>query len=285
MYFPAIVLPYQRLDSRWKTPELVFTHTSPLPPPGAAFRGAAFVFSTVTKGVSLSIRRSESPAFSRSSIESYGRPLMIFAAVTSPTPGSEMSSSSVALLRSTFSAGPSGFSRAGFSPDLPPPPFDFPTVTSGVSFSISLSPRPAFERSSIDAYGLPSMIFFAVAGQPHQLLGRRLVGVDLLPRRRGLVRLRRGRLLARLAAALLRLPDGHERRELLDQLVAESGLREVADRRVGPSVDDLLRRRLADAGQLHQLLGRRLVEVDLLPRGRGLVGGLGSLALLRPADL
>src|SRR5262249_52023851 len=68
-------------------------------PPAAAAPAAV---PTVTSGVILAMVALGTPAFSRSVTALYGRPAMIFFAVASPTAGRALSSSGVAVLRSTF---------------------------------------------------------------------------------------------------------------------------------------------------------------------------------------
>lgn len=57
---------------------------------------------TVTSGAIFLMVLAETPAFDNSSIEEYGRPAMIFFAVTGPTPGKLSKSFSLAVFKSTL---------------------------------------------------------------------------------------------------------------------------------------------------------------------------------------
>jgi hypothetical protein len=93
---------------------------------------------------------------------------MIFFAVTSPTPGSALSSAALALFRSTFApgvldslgfAGVADLVAAALTGAEAAPP----NVTRGVIFLIVAAETPAFDKSSTEEYGRPAMIFFEVA--------------------------------------------------------------------------------------------------------------------------
>src|SRR5262249_36782056 len=129
----------------------------------------------------------DTPARARSSTEAYGRPSMIFFAVALPTPGSASRSAAEAVFRSTgpVAAAFSALELEGFSEldavsdlvvfsssdflaePLSPPGFleifPRPAFAGGLSFSIVASDTPARERSLMDEYGRPAMIFAAVA--------------------------------------------------------------------------------------------------------------------------
>jgi hypothetical protein len=156
---------------------------------------------TVTDEEIFEIVLWETPALERSATEVYGRPAMIFFAVTSPTPGSASSSFWLAVFRSTgpedaeeeadddfleddASAAGFSFSFAGdFSAFSDLSGFEAFSVFAGFSafsafsdfadvlpaftmpeiFWMVESETPAFERSATDEYGRPAMIFLAVA--------------------------------------------------------------------------------------------------------------------------
>src|SRR5262249_31184914 len=67
--------------------------------------GAVVALPTVTIDEILSIVFFGTPAFERSATELYGRPAMIFLAVTGPMPGSASRSACEAVLRFTVPAG------------------------------------------------------------------------------------------------------------------------------------------------------------------------------------
>jgi hypothetical protein len=143
------------------------------------FRGVGWLAEeppTVTSGVIWLIVEAGTPAFDRSPTEEYGRPAIIFFAVASPTRGNSSNSPALAVFRSI--GVPGADDDADRPLDFVPalafvPVFDLtlavagagpPTVTSGVIFLMVDADTPAFDRSSIDEYGRPAIIFLAVAG-------------------------------------------------------------------------------------------------------------------------
>jgi hypothetical protein len=128
-------------------------------------------------GVIFLIVAAETPAFDKSLTEEYGRPAMIFFAVASPTPGKSFSSAALAVFKSTGAPLPPdaldalAFSEpaallelallelalAGAGAAAPP------VVTNGVIFLIVAAETPAFDKSLVEEYGRPAMIFLAVA--------------------------------------------------------------------------------------------------------------------------
>jgi len=131
----------------------------------AALAGAAFAPLTLARGAIFAMADAETPAFDKSSTDEYGRPAMIFFAVAGPTPGKLSNSFSLAVFKSTFwlvTGGPGcdrGTEGLVFSACAAVPL----TVTRGEIFVITLPETPAFDKSPTDEYGLPVMIFFAVA--------------------------------------------------------------------------------------------------------------------------
>ena len=98
---------------------------------------------------------------------------MIFLAVASPTPGSVSKSFALALFKSIgapAAAGAADFAEA--ADDLLAADFDAagaaagaapPKVTRGVIFLMVAADTPAFDKSLVEEYGRPAMIFLAVA--------------------------------------------------------------------------------------------------------------------------
>jgi hypothetical protein len=129
---------------------------------------AAGALPTVTSGVILPIVAADTPAFDKSLTEEYGRPEMIFFAVASPTPGNSFSSAALAVFRSSFA--PASLEALGFAwvADLLAADFSgagvvVPNVTKGAIFLIVAAETPAFDRSLVEEYGRPAIIFLAVA--------------------------------------------------------------------------------------------------------------------------
>jgi hypothetical protein len=129
---------------------------------------AAGALPIVTSGVILPIVAAETPAFAKSLTEEYGRPEIIFFAVASPTPGNSFSSAALAVFKSTFA--PVSLEAIGFAgvADLLAADFTgaevaLPNVTKGAIFLIVAAGTPAFDRSLVEEYGRPEMIFVAVA--------------------------------------------------------------------------------------------------------------------------
>lgn len=114
---------------------------------------AAGVLPTVTNGVIFLMVAAETPAFDKSLVEEYGRPEMIFLAVTAPTPGSVSKSFSLASFKSTGAV--DSLEAAGFveAAGLPVDFVDagagaaFPTETKGVIFLIVAADIPALDKS------------------------------------------------------------------------------------------------------------------------------------------
>lgn len=99
---------------------------------------------------------------------------MIFFAVASPTPGNSFSSAALALFKSTFAAvelalldalGAVSFVEAAgwLEVFLAAAGAEPPTVTRGVIFFMVAAETPALDKSLVEEYGRPPMIFLAVA--------------------------------------------------------------------------------------------------------------------------
>jgi hypothetical protein len=122
----------------------------------------------VTSEVILPMVAAETPAFDKSPTDEYGRPEIIFFAVASPTPGNSFNSAALALLRSTLA--PGALEALGLelvadllAADVTGAELAPPNVTRGVIFLIVAAETPAFDKSLVEEYGRPEIIFLAVA--------------------------------------------------------------------------------------------------------------------------
>jgi len=97
---------------------------------------------------------------------------MIFLAVASPTPGRVSRSFALALFKSIGAPSAAGAADLAAADDLLAADFDAagadagaapPKVTSGVIFLMVAADTPAFDKSLVEEYGRPAIIFLAVA--------------------------------------------------------------------------------------------------------------------------